>query len=228
MSSASSPRSQARAKKPGSATRPASVAAVAEPASPKPHKARIKAKPRKGLKRFISLRRAIQLLIGVSLWLGVEYLGWSLLWIVVVGSLAGIILGKFFCRWMCPLGFMMELVMNVGDDDAQLSNMYMYFKVGCPIAWISGLLNKVSLFKVKIDQDQCIACGKCDKACYISQHTKGHSLFKPGATNASAHYACSRCLKCVTACPTGALNLGVAPKAVLQALPTVVEASTDT
>ncbi|MBN2013367.1 4Fe-4S binding protein [candidate division KSB1 bacterium] len=69
----------------------------------------------------------------------------SLWWIVAAGSLFGIFWGKVFCRWMCPIGIMMELMMKMSADTS-LQSMYQYHKLGCPIARISGLLNRISLF----------------------------------------------------------------------------------
>ena len=159
------------------------------------------------LKAVINTRRIIQAIIGMALYMAVAQYGLPLLWVIIGGSALGIILGKIFCRWMCPLGFFMELMTSGGDKNSQMSHMYMYFKIGCPIAWIGGLFNRLSLFKVKLDKSGCISCGKCDKVCYIATHTDNHSLHKEGWTNSSVHYSCSRCMDCVSACPTGALSL---------------------
>lgn len=160
------------------------------------------------LKRIINARRLIQLAIGLAVYVVVAAFDVSLWWVVGIGSALGILLGKFFCRWMCPMGYIMELMLGAGGEQNAQSNMYMYFKVGCPIAWVGGLLNRLSLFRVKLREDQCLHCGKCDTACYISSFNADRSLHEPGQRNASAHYSCSRCFKCVTACPTGALTLG--------------------
>jgi len=45
---------------------------------------------------------------------------------------------------------------NMSSDEAKLQ-MYNYYKLGCPIAWIQGFLNKFSLFKIKRDANSCIS-----------------------------------------------------------------------
>jgi len=166
-------------------------------------------KPLAFLRRLISARRGVQLTMGIALYLLITRYNVSLWWVVVGGSAAGIVLGKFFCRWMCPMGAIMETMLGAGDADGKARSLYAYFKLGCPIAWIGGFLNKASVLRVKLEPDRCVHCKLCDKACYVAQLASNHSLHQAGATNASTHYSCSRCLSCVSACPTGALSVGV-------------------
>lgn len=155
------------------------------------------------LQRIVHRRRLAQVAFAVGVYLAVARFGVELWWIIGFGAIGGVLLGKFFCRWMCPLGAIMETVMGSANQDG----MYPYFKVGCPIAWVSGLLNRVSLTRVQRTGPSCAACGKCDEACYITKFHPEYSVYKPGAVNPSTVYACSRCLDCVAACPTQTLSL---------------------
>ncbi|HEX9049405.1 MAG TPA: 4Fe-4S binding protein [Anaeromyxobacter sp.] len=156
---------------------------------------------------LITRRRAVQALVGAALYWAIGPGGVPLTWVILGGSAAGILLGKFFCRWMCPMGAVMELVTGRGGDSAQ--RHYLYFKLGCPIAWAGGLLNRLSLWRVKLRPERCTGCERCDEVCYVSQLAEGRSLHVAGQVNASTDYTCSRCLSCVAACPTGALTVGL-------------------
>lgn len=96
--------------------------------------------------------------------------------ILAASVVLGAVFGKQFCKWMCPIGLFMEfMTRNMSSDESKLQ-MYNYYKLGCPVAWIQGLLNKFSLFKIKRDTTTCTS------------------------------YSCSKCLACVTACPNGSLE----------------------
>jgi polyferredoxin len=103
------------------------------------------------------------------------------------------------------MGLIMEILMNISDD--KVKQMYQYHKLGCPIAWITGWLNKFSLFKIKINNETCKKCGICDKQCYIvAMEPVKYSLYKQDMQKPGNSYTCSKCLKCVTTCPNGSLQ----------------------
>jgi len=148
----------------------------------------------------------IQLILGLITYAAISYYHISLWWVLAAGTLFGVIWGKVFCRWMCPIGIMMELIMKLSPDNS-LQNMYQYHKIGCPVAWVSGLLNRVSLFKITLNEDTCKNCGLCDKACYLPTIDKHeYSLYNTKLKNPAENFSCSKCLKCVAECPNGSLR----------------------
>lgn len=159
---------------------------------------------------FLAEHRAIiQIVAGLGVLFVIHHFQISLWWVVGFGSAIGIIWGKVFCRWMCPIGILMEFMMKLSPNDS-FKNMYQYHKVGCPIAWISGLLNKVSLYKIQFNSDSCKNCGLCDKACYMPNMDKQKfSLYKPNMINPAENFSCSKCLQCVADCPNGSLTYKV-------------------
>lgn len=159
-------------------------------------------------KGIISNRRRIQALIGGIVAVLVLIFKVSLWYVLAAGILAGVIFGKVFCRWMCPIGFIMELTLG-SDSDAKHQQLYNYHKLGCPIAWISGFLNQLSLFKIKRDKSKCVDCGKCDKVCYIASLNHDYSIYKESKKSPGLHYSCSKCLVCVESCPTKSLKYSV-------------------
>ena len=152
-------------------------------------------------KRFLILTA-----LGTALYLLISRFDISLWYVLLAGALLGVVFGKVFCRWMCPIGLLMEFLMNLSPDN-KTSHMYQYHKLGCPIAWVSGWLNKYSLFQIKVNQDTCKSCGICDKECYIvGMEPVFYSLYKKDKDNPAQKYSCSKCLKCVAVCPNGSLS----------------------
>lgn len=158
------------------------------------------------LRKVISKRRLVQALLAAILYFSVSYFRINLLYVIIFGGLSGIIFGKVFCRWMCPIGLMVELMLGKASGQEKNMQMYNYHKLGCPIAWISGFLNRYSLLKISNDSASCVSCGKCDKACYIASLNKEYSLYDQTKEDPSAHFSCSKCLECVNGCPTGSLK----------------------
>jgi len=155
---------------------------------------------------IVNIRVIILVVFGLSLYIGISYYHISLWWVLVVGIITGVIFGKVFCRWVCPMGLIMEMFMSLSTD-GKVSQMYQYHKMGCPIAWVSGWLNRYSFFKIKLNSDTCKICGICDKQCYIvAMEPKKFSLYKPEMNKPGSSYTCSKCLKCVVSCPNGSLT----------------------
>lgn len=160
------------------------------------------------LKSILKRRRIVQLIIGIGIYIAIFGIGVSLMYVFIGAVILGTLLGKTFCRWMCPLGFIMEL-MTSGNNEHFKQNMYNYHKVGCPIAWVQGFLNKFSIFKIKRDKNKCTDCGLCDSKCYISSINSDFSLYKKDKQDPAKAFNCSKCLECVSTCPTNSLNLKI-------------------
>ncbi|MGN0778489.1 MAG: 4Fe-4S binding protein [Aristaeellaceae bacterium] len=114
-----------------------------------------------------------------------DMLGWLFSWKVflLVGTVVGCVLVyRFFCKVICPLGA------------------------------IYGVLNKVSVYHLEVDESKCVHCGKCARVCKMDVN--------PVLTPDSAE--CIRCGACAAACPKGAIRIGFGLRKVRQA-PTAAE-----
>jgi polyferredoxin len=164
---------------------------------------------RKFLKILVNSRMIILSVLGVLLYLAISQYHISLWYVLLAGVVLGVVFGKVFCRWVCPMGLIMEIMMSMSPD-GKIRQMYQYHKIGCPIAWISGWLNKFSIFRIKLNTETCKNCGICDKQCYIvAMEPTKFSLYKPKMTTPGESYTCSKCLKCVASCPNGSLTYKV-------------------
>jgi polyferredoxin len=162
---------------------------------------------RKVLKILVSNRMIILSALGISMYIGITQFHISLWFILLYGIVLGVIFGKVFCRWVCPMGLIMEILMSLGGEDGKIKQMYQYHKIGCPIAWISGFLNKYSIFRIKVNNNSCLNCGICDKKCYIvAMEPAKYSLYIPARSKPDDSYTCSKCLECVASCPNGSLT----------------------
>ena len=124
----------------------------------------------------------------------------------------------FFCKYLCPQGVLEGAIplsaVNAGIR-AALGSLFtwkltvllavvvlsvLFFrpfcKWICPLGAFYALLNKVSLFQMKVDKNKCISCGKCAGACKMDVDV----------TKTPNHTECIRCGMCISACPTNAVR----------------------
>ena len=124
----------------------------------------------------------------------------------------------FFCKYLCPQGVLEGAIplaaVNSGIRAAlgtlfswklailitviALSVLFYrpFCKWLCPLGAFYALLNKVSLFGMRVDKHKCVSCGKCAKACKMDVDV----------TKTPDHSECIRCGMCVRACPTKAVS----------------------
>ena len=81
--------------------------------------------------------------------------------------------------------------------------IYRFFCKGlCPLGVIYGLMNKVSIYHLEVDQSKCIGCGKCSRICMMDVDP----VKKPDSVE------CIRCGKCARECPRHAITIGFGKK----------------
>ena len=127
-----------------------------------------------------------------------------------------------FCKYLCPAGTLEGgvplVLLNVGGLELQLGALFFwklfllldvlgaslwvyrpFCKYLCPLGAIYGLMNRVSLVRLRCDSARCTHCGACARACPMQAD--------PSRDPDDAE--CIRCGRCVGCCPAGALDLGL-------------------
>ena len=134
-------------------------------------------------------------------------------------------MGKpFFCEYVCPVGMLEGGIPLVLLDETMrgalgwlfkwkfflmalclTSSVFIYrpfCKYVCPLGAFYALFQKVSVLRMRLDEDKCVSCGLCAKTCKMGVN--------PMKTPNSAE--CIRCSECIHACPKHALSFGMGPK----------------
>ena len=124
----------------------------------------------------------------------------------------------FFCKYLCPQGVLegaLPLSLTNAGIRAALGKLFTwkacillavimgsvvfyrpFCKWLCPLGAFYALLNKVSLFQMRVDTHKCVSCGACARACKMDVDI----------TKTPNHAECIRCGMCMKACPTDAIQ----------------------
>jgi ferredoxin-type protein NapH len=78
----------------------------------------------------------------------------------------------------------------------------------CPIGALLKIFNRIGIGKVRLVNEKCNGCGKCNRVCEMQVDVLGN-LKDHGQINSSD---CIRCLKCTDGCPTGAIGFSMRQK----------------
>ncbi len=78
----------------------------------------------------------------------------------------------------------------------------------CPIGAMLKIFSRVSLGKVRLVNDECIGCGKCNRSCVMEVDVMGE-LKAHGEVRS---LDCIRCLKCTDECPNKAIAFSLSRK----------------
>lgn len=125
-----------------------------------------------------------------------------------------------FCKYLCPAGTLeggLPLLATHPELRAALGWLFnwkvavavavivgsvlvqrFFCKVLCPLGAVYAMLNKLSFYRLHVDQNACVSCQKCAQVCPMDVDP----VAKPQSPE------CIRCGKCAAQCPTQAIRLG--------------------
>ncbi len=124
----------------------------------------------------------------------------------------------WFCEYICPSGmllggipltaanpnlaaqigprFMWKLALLILFTLLSILSYRPFCKYVCPLGALYGFCNPVSAHRMRVDQDKCVNCGQCQKACGMDIKVWQN----PNSME------CIRCGQCRQVCPTGAIT----------------------
>ena len=129
-----------------------------------------------------------------------------------------------FCKYICPSGTLLGgWPLVLGNEPLRKlvgwlfawKNLILFMvvflsiiiyrpfcKYLCPLGGIYAVFNRMALYRLRVETEACIQCGKCKTACKMG--------VDPVKT--PNHTECIRCGDCKRCCPTGAITIGFAQK----------------
>ena len=146
--------------------------------------------------------------------------GILLVFVILLPSLAVGVTGMgepWFCKYICPSGTLFGgLPLTAVNEGLRASCGFLFqwkvflllavlvlsikysrpfCKYICPLGAVYGCFNPISLYRLQVDSQKCIRCGKCQRACGADIPV----WEQPNSID------CIRCGDCKAVCPTGAI-----------------------
>ena len=76
-----------------------------------------------------------------------------------------------------------------------------FCKYICPITVFLKPMSYFSLLRIKVEQEKCVCCGKCEKVCPMNVAITDNKRSRRYGTE------CILCLECVNKCPKNAIKM---------------------
>lgn len=158
-------------------------------------------------------------------WLRLVKYGILIIFVIVLPSIIVNVAGigrPWFCQYICPSGTLMGgiplMTVNPGLRGAagalfswkiMILCLILFLSVKmprpfcrylCPLGAVYGIFNPVAFYRLNVDREKCISCGKCREVCPMD--------IKVWETPNSPE--CIRCGACTESCPVDALEKKVA------------------
>lgn len=153
--------------------------------------------------------------------IGVPYARWMLIAVAVIIVVGGLLVDRFWCKYICPIGASVNTVrfwvlfvaltaafwalntfLNLGIDWIWLLAAY------CVFGYLQEIIlrnTRLHLFRIVKEEDRCTHCGDCGRAC-------PYSLNVQNCGNRLNDVDCTLCGECVAVCRRKALGVGIVRK----------------
>ncbi len=153
-----------------------------------------------------------------------RFIPFVVLGIIVVWSFLA--MSPVYCEWLCPLKLVTEypeinsfktyiqaiifitLGMSLLFILPLLTKKRTHCSFFCPLGAFQSLLGIINPFRIKINKDKCINCGKCIEVC--PQFAITQKLLDKGQVS----FTCSKCGKCIEECPVNAIDFELLGKPI--------------
>ena len=137
---------------------------------------------------------------------------------IILTSVAA--MASVYCDWFCPFKIVTEFEPITDPRSLIGGTMFISAFVGlvlvmpfltkkrfqcssfCPFGAFQSLMDRFSMYRIKIDTDKCRGCLKCVTACPFCAIDKETITGKKGHPERT----CAKCGECITACPAGAIS----------------------